>query len=58
MHLKTPLWTGDKGILELAAKTGYEYCTVIDTQRLELLLERIQVEKVKERMKQKYGARI
>ena len=58
MHLKTPLWTGDKGILELAAKTEYKYFVAIDTQGVELLLlEGTPLEKVKERMKQKYVTR-
>ena len=55
MHLKIPLWTGDKAILELAAKTDYKYYIAVDTEGVELLLEGTPLEKVKERMKQKYG---
>ena len=58
MHLKTPLWTGDKGILEQAAKTDYEHFVAIDTEGVELLLEGTPIEKIKERMREKYGARI
>ena len=58
MHLKIPLWTGDKGILEQAAKTKYKYYTAIDTEGVELLLEGTPIEKIKERMKEKYRDQI
>ena len=55
MHLKIPLWTGDKGILEQAAKTGFKHFVAIDTEGVEMLLEGESMERVKERMQEKYG---
>jgi len=52
MHLKIPLWTGDKGILEQAAKTGFKHFVAIDTEGVELLLNGEPLEKAKERMKE------
>ena len=55
IHLKTPLWTGDKKILKLSATTNYEHFIAIDTEGVELLLNGEPLEKVKERMQEKYG---
>ena len=55
MHLNAPLWTGDKKILELSVKTGYKHYTAIDTEGVEMLLEGEPLERVRKRMKEKYG---
>ena len=55
MHLGVPLWTGDKGLLELAVETGFRYFTAIDTEGVEMLLEGASLEEVRERMKRKHG---
>ena len=55
MHLGVPLWTGDKGLLELAVETGFEYFTAIDTEGVEMLLVGASLEEVRRRMKRKYG---
>ena len=54
MHLEIPLWTGDKKILELAARTNHKHFTTIDTEGVEMLLEGKSIEEVRERMKEKY----
>ena len=55
MFLKIPLWTGDRGLLELSAKTEFKHFVAVDTEGVEMLLRGEALEKVKERMKEKYG---
>ena len=57
MFLGIPLWTGDKGVLELAAGTGFKHFVAVDTEGVEMLLEGRSLEMVKERMREKYGRR-
>ena len=58
MFLNIPLWTGDKGILEQAAKTGFKHFTAIDTEGVEMLLNGEPLERVKEKIREKYGSQI
>ena len=58
MHLNAPLWTGDKGILELSMRINYKHYTAIDTEGVKMLLEGKSIEEVKERMREKYGGTI
>ncbi|MEB3806567.1 MAG: PIN domain-containing protein [Desulfurococcales archaeon] len=55
MFLDIPLWTGDKGILELSARTGFKHFVAVDTEGVEMLLRGEPLERVKERMKERYA---
>ena len=54
MYLDIPLWTGDKALLEYAARTRYKDYVAIDTEGVELLLGGVELENVLDRMKGKY----
>ena len=54
MHLQAPLWTGDKAILEYAARTRYREYIAVDTEGVEQLLRGVGLEEVLGRMKGKY----
>ncbi len=56
MRLGVPLWTGDKRIIELSVRTGFEYFVAVDTEGVEMLLERKNLGEVEERMRVKYGS--
>ena len=55
MRLGVPLWTGDKRIIELSVRTGFEYFVAVDTGGVEMLLEGKSLGEVEERMRVKYG---
>ncbi len=54
MFLRIPLWTGDKKLLGLAARTGFRYFAAIDTEGVEMLLAGASLEEVKKRMREKH----
>ena len=55
MDLGVPLWTGDRGLLELSARTGFKHFVAVDTSGVEMLLRGEPLEVVEQRMKEKYS---
>ncbi|MEB3759509.1 MAG: PIN domain-containing protein [Desulfurococcales archaeon] len=55
MFLGVPLWTGDKGIIELSVGTGFKHFVAVDAEGVEMLLEGKSLREVKGRMREKYG---
>ncbi len=55
MHLRVPLWTGDRRLLELAVETGFKYYRAVDTRGVEMLLEGRSWSQVEEYLRRKYG---
>ncbi len=55
MYLEVPLWTGDKGIIELSVRTRFRHFVAVDTEGVEMLLEGKSLGEVEERMREKYG---
>ena len=55
IHLGIPLWTGDKDLLVLSVRTGFEHFVAVDTEGVEMLLEGKKMREVEERMREKYG---
>ncbi|MEB3757158.1 MAG: PIN domain-containing protein [Desulfurococcales archaeon] len=54
IFLDMPLWTGDKGLLEMSAETKFKHFVAIDTEGVELLLRGVPLDSVLERMKARY----
>ena len=54
VFLSIPLWTGDKGLLVLSARTGYKRFVAIDAEGVELLLRGEPLDGVLRRMKRRY----
>lgn len=55
MYLGIPLWTGDKGVLKLAVGTGFRYFRAVDARGVEMLLDGIGWDKVKNYLVDRYG---
>ena len=54
MYLEVPLWTGDKGIIELSVGTRFRHFVAVDTKGVEMLLEGKSLGEIEERMREKY----
>ena len=54
MYLGVPLWTGDKDLLALSVRTGFEHFVAVDTEGVEMLLEGRSLGEVKGMMREKY----
>ena len=55
MYLDVPLWTGDKRLIRLAVRTGFEHYKAVDTRGVEMLLEGKEWDKIEEYLRRKYG---
>ena len=55
IHLKLPLWSGDRRLIRLSIRTRFRHFTAVDTEGVEVLLVGASLEEVRERMKRKYG---
>jgi len=55
MHLEMPLWTGDKGVLRLSARTKFKHYVALDTYAVEMLLEGKSWNEVEKYLEEKYG---
>ena len=58
MYLGVPLWTGDRGLLELSARTGFGHFTAVDTRGVEMLLEGAPWGRVEEYLRKRYQPQI
>ncbi len=55
MHLKIPLWTGDKDVIRLAVETRFKHYKAVDTRGVEILLEGKSWSEVEEYLLERYG---